>query len=1109
MVRRRPVSFDPLHVMLMNAVTALDVSSASLPEPHPVLATIEARARFLWERVGESGATGLSTPEALNRWIRWQYVAGDEAALHKRLQWDSLDPAAAQAALDTPAARAKGAFASWVALASAMMSAARDMQPGISDPILDSRHPTPYEDLLLPMIHVARTRLRDQSHPSHRIADSAMRYLERSLLGRLAQLCIPTFHAEFVKDLPFGEALLNALDERPAESAPRTERYRSFVQRHLRDGFTQLFLGYPVLARLIATVIEFWVEAGAELLSRLSADEAAIARIFESPDGQTPGRVVKIDCSLSDPHERGRSVAMLTFASGLRVVYKPKDVALESVFGDLIRWCNERSGLPHLRSAQVLERGGYGWVEFMSAVPCADEHEARLFYTRAGSLLALLYILRATDCHYENIVAHGAFPVLVDMETLLHHEPKLIDDSAMSEQLEGHAVQTLFNSVLRTGLLPRWEAGQDLRSAYDISGLGGAEDHAGPRQVTRWVDVNTDSMRLVTREVQTPWGKNVALLGEQPLSPHHYQQQIVEGFTAMYRFLAARADDLLTAPSPLLALRNRPVRFIFRRTRTYGAILEAATAPEHLTDGADFSIELDHLARAFLVAQDRPTAFPILRAEHRSMQQLDVPLFTASADADALTTGSPLPVHDYFRRSSFDDVRLQIQRMSDADLSLQVAIINGAFDAKIATVASRSGSTWKAQAMPVPSRQQLIAEAVRIGEELTARAIPSGDGGVNWIGLEFIPHVERFQQIVLNNSLCDGRGGVALFLAALSKMTGDGRFAESAYSALSSIKKQIHALDRQSQVQVARLTGIGGATGIASTVYSLVQVARFLGNEALLDDAERMASWLTPELIAADEQLDVMSGAAGAVLALCALYETNGSSDALEIARSCARHLVSRQGADPNFPLAWKGLWPRPLTGYSHGAAGVAYALYRLFHLTRDESCLMAANKAVAYEAALFDPTRGNWPDFRSKADTSERIFAIRWCHGAPGIGLGRLGAARYIDDRQVQLDISHALETTAACELTAIDHLCCGNFGRIEVLLVGAEQCQQDHWRHTAYVNAANVIARAGQKGAYQLFPNLPCTVFNPGFLAGSAGIGYQLLRLADPSLPSVLLWE
>ncbi|HYW20614.1 MAG TPA: hypothetical protein VE956_15145 [Nodularia sp. (in: cyanobacteria)] len=64
-------------------------------------------------------------------------------------------------------------------------------------------------------------------------------------------------------------------------------------------------------------------------------------------------------------------------------------------------------------------------------------------------------------------------------------------------------------------------------------------------------------------------------------------------------------------------------------------------------------------------------------------------------------------------------------------------------------------------------------------------------------------------------------------------------------------------------------------------------------------------------------------------------------------------------------------------------------------------------------------------------------------------------------------------------------------------------------HWHQIALQNATNVAARAKRTGAYQLFPNLPNSVFNPGFLRGTSGIGYQLLRLANNDLPSVLLWD
>jgi lantibiotic modifying enzyme len=59
------------------------------------------------------------------------------------------------------------------------------------------------------------------------------------------------------------------------------------------------------------------------------------------------------------------------------------------------------------------------------------------------------------------------------------------------------------------------------------------------------------------------------------------------------------------------------------------------------------------------------------------------------------------------------------------------------------------------------------------------------------------------------------------------------------------------------------------------------------------------------------------------------------------------------------------------------------------------------------------------------------------------------------------------------------------------------------------ALQKAAWGVARAQKMGGYH-FPNLPVFAFSPSFFQGTAGIGYQLLRLAHPdALPSVLLWE
>jgi lantibiotic modifying enzyme len=120
------------------------------------------------------------------------------------------------------------------------------------------------------------------------------------------------------------------------------------------------------------------------------------------------------------------------------------------------------------------------------------------------------------------------------------------------------------------------------------------------------------------------------------------------------------------------------------------------------------------------------------------------------------------------------------------------------------------------------------------------------------------------------------------------------------------------------------------------------------------------------------------------------------------------------------------------------------------------------------------------------------------------------LGGLEILDTAEIRQEIAAALNTTQQFGLQNIDHLCCGNFGRMEVLLVGASKLSCPELQNIVEKQAAWLVARAKQIGAFYIFSELPGDVYNPGFFQGTAGIGYELLRLAYPeSLPSVLLWE
>jgi lantibiotic modifying enzyme len=114
------------------------------------------------------------------------------------------------------------------------------------------------------------------------------------------------------------------------------------------------------------------------------------------------------------------------------------------------------------------------------------------------------------------------------------------------------------------------------------------------------------------------------------------------------------------------------------------------------------------------------------------------------------------------------------------------------------------------------------------------------------------------------------------------------------------------------------------------------------------------------------------------------------------------------------------------------------------------------------------------------------------------------------LDTPEIREEIAVALNTTLQFGLQNIDHPCCGNCGRMEVLLIAAQKLLRPDLVETVKKQANWVVARAKQVGGFHLFPQLPKDVYNPGFFQGTTGIGYGLLRLAYPDLlPSVLLWE
>lgn len=1110
-------------------------------------------ARFLSEVPRRPSTTKTSTTGldgvANDRLGRWLHAAarGDVAALERRWSWGGFDKSGIGVILaerppgvvtDLPAwAKTVGAVIQSAGVSRTLVESENTRHAGAVS-CLDPAHPIAFEEVLLPAVRVAREQLLsrlgaqtlDFSLPPLRaLSEQSYARLERSLLDRLSYLAAQALGKEFAEFRPVGLTLAGILGIESDEQ-PRREYYDSFVKKLLESRYADLFRRYPVLARVIAVAIEAWVGACSDFVERLETDLPVLLKFF-GPDGNEhlPAaraarrgvRLESLETDLSDPHDGGRTVIALTLSTGLRLVYKPRSLRLEAAYNQFLRWCNENGAPLDFGLARVLDMGAYGWMEYIDHTPCDDGRGVERFYARAGALLCVLYVLGATDCHYENLVARGEYPVLVDAETLLH--PQALPSS-------GEADVEAFDSVLRTGMLPHWECWQKTNVLRDASAIGAVnpEGVASPA----WHQVNTDEMYLKWVSRPIPVKKHLPFNEGEATRPEDHVRAFVNGFHSMTHFFSTERASVTAAGGPLTLFESVPVRFIFRPTNIYYRVLRRALSPECLRSGIDWSIELEHLAYAYLADEELPVGWQIFEAEVQALERLDIPYFTADSGSTLFSADPAAPPERFFRETSYEQAAARAARLEEGEAARQAEIILGAFQAK-RTVLHFGGGGGHPGAEPQHmsgatdvggppgeasmTSHEFLSKAVWIGHELERRAAPSGREGLNWLGWSHLPDGRHLQLDLLGHSLYDGRCGVALFFAALYAVTGSTRFKDVVERTLSILKELLDSPASTRTRRWVKNMGIGGVGGLGSVVYALVKIAQLIGDSVILDHAVRAAALLREEDIDSDEHYDLINGSAGTLLALLSLHGTTGEQQALDLAGRCGRHLINRRVSVGAGVAGWRAASSvRPLTGFSHGAAGIAYALLKLYNATGEQACCDVAGEAIAYERSTFSAERMNWPDFRKFGEEQKTpLFSCSWCHGAPGIALARLGGLGVLDEHIIREEIDIALRTTsdALARLhSPVDHLCCGNFGLVEVLLTAGTILERPSLGQKALRQASALCEREQVDGHFRLLGQSSAgqTFFSPTFFQGMAGIGYELLRLSSPkTFPSILLLE
>ncbi len=1033
--------------------------------------------------------------------INWGKLVGGKEKLEKflhcyGLNLDSVRPLMKTTYLTT------SSLPSWIETFKALVQSSKNILIELQKKknlLIDSQYSLPFDDFYVPFILVARNKLNSKLNSScilRLFSDEAYQALEKSLLKQLVDLGTETLLLEFNK-------VRDKYSSQEQEAVPTDEDkalYTSFIQNLQQDGGIEFFENYPVLARLIATTIDLWVESATEFIQRLQTDLSAIERTFS--DKESLGKVESVDTSLSSFHNGNRLVFGLTFSSGTKIIYKPKDLSLYVAFNQLLDWCNQQKISLPFKLTKILERQGYGWVEYIAQQSCSEKAEVKNFYKRAGMLLSLLYILGAKNCYAENVIANGQYPILIDADILM--QPSINNRDETDEWFR--------DSVVGIGFLPAWNGDINAKSSQDSSVLGNIYPHQ-VNSSREWKFINTDKMHLAPKSKIIPAGANVVTLDSKTVAPYDYQEDIITGFEEIYELLIKHKETLLATETPLLKFKFSKSRFITRPTLTYAITAKKSISPQYLSNGFDYSFLIDILSLNYSTIKNKSDTKEILSAEAKSLRQQDIPYFSVACDSDTLDAETDQPIQHFFKIASYQQLISRLKNLERKDLALQLKMIRLSLYAKmthrnmINTAVSQQNDYTNYE--PISSKD-LVQEAIAIGDNLVTSVIRHGDD-CNWLSLEYMSKANRYQLQPLDDSLFTGRIGVCLFLAALAKVTGKSEYRDVALAALSPLLHSLTKVEAQKRFIEPGL----GIIGIGGIIYSLVKISNFLEEPELLRNAQELVKLITPEVVATDHKLDIIFGIAGAIPGLLSLYQETEDRSILDIAILCGNHLLSKQ--TDTYPRAWKTLAEardKPMTGFSHGASGIALSLLRLYAATSNTAYLEAAKEGIEYERSVFNKSLKRWPDFRLSEQANQLDIMYAWCNGSPGIGLARLGSLPLIETKETYADIEIALDMTQKYELfngmSGIDYLCCGSLGRTELFVLASQKLDNQDWLTFARKNAALVVARARENKNYGLLPHLPDSVLSPSFFKGSAGLGYQFLRLANPkSLPSVLILE
>ena len=434
-------------------------------------------------------------------------------------------------------------------------------------------------------------------------------------------------------------------------------------------------------------------------------------------------------------------------------------------------------------------------------------------------------------------------------------------------------------------------------------------------------------------------------------------------------------------------------RFLTADTQRYSMVLSSSYHPELLLDGADRELFMYTMWKG-----RKPCEEPMIKSEVECLLDGDIPYFYYALDSTALCTVQGETIERYFSEPAIDILFRRLVLLDRKDLEKQCTYIQ-------MSLALMPGRKEGYKNLVYPVRTWRLRHRKRLDIKLwiqrfTDRVLQyavwnEAHTEVGWAVMQMDPYGSpAWNMKGMDMYLYCGLSGMLLLFYQLDSAEAPEEKSEEIHSIFQALKRQMFHYTDAGCVSQANLQSknTGAYEGESSILYVYLALYSMSGENSYLDYAVKHAG-IVCGLLDEDVKYDLLYGNAGAAQVLLYMFELTKDDTYLRMAERAVTILAgAAQKQDAGIGWITDRNMP-PLGGMAHGNAGILMPVMQLWKLTGKSEYERLAEEIWQYENSLYDSELKNWTDIRGidAASVPGEVGTVAWCHGAAGILLSRL----------------------------------------------------------------------------------------------------------------------